>query len=272
MTVADPYKALGLGHDASQDDVKKSYRKLAMQLHPDRLSRNNATEEEKQNATSKFAEITSAYGLLSDEARKRQYDHIFRFGGYDVEPRLSEKPFTPSSNGPASPRGSPEAPLRKKSSSKGIGYTVCDPVSFILSQGKVRNTTVAGVQIPSRFNMAQSPDGGFRVSFSHGMLQESPSGTLKHVAKTTQFVRGKKFSRVETTTVHKDGRKEVLIEGEDYVERRYSTAPKRKRQNSHDGDGLTHQGDELPWYMSAWNGLRDNLQMCYNPCGAISVR
>ena len=53
--VADPYKALGLGHDASKDDIKKAYRSLAMKLHPDRLTRNQASEEEMHEATTKPA-------------------------------------------------------------------------------------------------------------------------------------------------------------------------------------------------------------------------
>ena len=44
--VADPYQTLGLGHDASKEDIKKAYRGLAMRLHPDRLTRNGASEEE----------------------------------------------------------------------------------------------------------------------------------------------------------------------------------------------------------------------------------
>ena len=271
--VADPYKALGLGHDASNEDIKKAYRNLAMKLHPDRLTRNKASEEEMREATTKFAAITSAYGILSDQSRKREYDHVYKFGGYDDEPRGSSSKACRNSTG-SSPGGSSSGNRSPNSpKSKGIGYTVSDPVSYILSQGRIRSTTVAGVQIPSRFNMGHSPEGGFRVCFSHGQLKESPSGTLEHVSKTTQFVRGKKLSRVETTTLHRDGRKETVIEGDDYIERRFSTAPKRKRRNSKDEDDLTHnKGGELPWYMSAWNGLRDNLQMCYNPCGAISVR
>ena len=270
--VADPYKALGIGHDASTDDIKKAYRSLAMQLHPDRLTRNQASEEEMREATTKFAAITSAYGILSDQSRKSEYDHIYKFGGYDEEPTSSSKV---SRNGTgSSPGGGPSSSPATSPKSKGIGYAVSDPVSYILSQGKIRSTTVAGIQIPSRFNMTHSPEDGFRVSFSHGQLRESPSGTLNCVSKTTQFVRGKKFSRMETTTLHKDGRKETVIEGDDYIERRFSTAPKRKRRNPQDEDDLAHKAtsDELPWYMSAWNGLRDNLQMCYNPCGAISVR
>jgi hypothetical protein len=151
----------------------------------------------------------------------------------------------------------------------GIGYTISDPISYILSQGKIRSTAVAGVSIPSRFHLANAPAGGVRVSLSSGEIKESPSGTLQFTSKTTQFAQGRRFSKVETTTLHQDGRKESVIEGDDYIERKFSAAPKRKRRPSQDDDDLTHTGDELPWYMTAWNGIRENL--CNNPCGPISV-
>jgi curved DNA-binding protein CbpA len=256
--VPDPYKALGLTHDASPEEIKRDYRKLAMKLHPDRLTRMQASPDEMQIASSKFAAISAAYLLLSDEKRKRDYDHIYKYGGYDELPEDSPQTQTYETNG---------TPL-KKTPQVGIGYAVTDPFSYIMSQGKVRSRAVAGISIPSRFHMAHSPDGGFRVSFSSGQLKESPSGTLHMTSKTTQFARGKKFSKVETTTLHKDGTKEVIIEGDDYIERRFCTAPKRKRRTSSEElkDDLTHGGDDLPWYMTAWNGLRDNMQMCTNPC------
>ena len=52
--VPDPYNALGVGHDASNEEIKNSYRKLAMRLHPDRLTRMKASEEEMQIASANF--------------------------------------------------------------------------------------------------------------------------------------------------------------------------------------------------------------------------
>jgi curved DNA-binding protein CbpA len=264
--VPDPYLALGLPHDASQVQIKRAYRRLALRYHPDRLQRINASQEEMQRATSEFAACAQAYSLLSDERRKREYDHIYKFGGYDALPQKNTGRNSPDQQENSNPN-------KRQVPQKGIGYTVVDPFSYIMSQGKVKSKAVAGVTIPSRFNMTHAPGGGFRLSFSSGQLQESPSGTIEYTSKTTQFAHGKKFSKVETTTLHNDGRKEVIIEGDDYVERRISKAAKRKRRSSRDKDDLTHTGDELPWYMSAWNGLRDNLTMCTNSCtGTISVQ
>jgi len=63
----DPYAVLGVGRSASDKDVKSAYRKLAKQYHPDQ----NKTDP---NAQAKFAEVTAAYDLLSDKAKRGQFD------------------------------------------------------------------------------------------------------------------------------------------------------------------------------------------------------
>jgi hypothetical protein len=282
---ADPYHALGLEHNASISDIKRAYRTLAAKLHPDKLTRTGATENEVQDATSKFVAISAAYSILSDETRKRQYDHVFKYGGYDhMQPVTSSHSNgqEPTVQGSSSSRPAPkrhnagyEQQQRQQEgwqkTNKGIGYAVYDPITFLLSQGKVQSKTVAGVSIPSRINLVHA--GGLRLSISSGEIRKTPSGSLKFTSKTTQFVNGKKLNRSETTTIHRDGRKEVVIEGDNYVERRVSAVPtKRKRQLSKDEDDLTRTGspdDDTPWYMSAWNGVRDTVQMC--SCAAISA-
>lgn len=72
MSKRDYYEVLGVGKDASPDDIKKSYRKLARQYHPDV---NKAADAE-----DKFKEVKEAYDVLSDEQKRAQYD---RFGHVD---------------------------------------------------------------------------------------------------------------------------------------------------------------------------------------------
>lgn len=69
----DYYSILGVSKDATADDLKKAYRKLAKQYHPDAQH----TEEDKKKAEAKFKEINEAYSVLSDENKRAQYD---RFG------------------------------------------------------------------------------------------------------------------------------------------------------------------------------------------------
>ena len=70
MAKQDYYTTLGVTKDASADDMKKSYRKLAMQYHPDRNPGNKEAE-------AKFKELSEAYDVLKDDQKRAAYD---RFG------------------------------------------------------------------------------------------------------------------------------------------------------------------------------------------------
>jgi molecular chaperone DnaJ len=65
----DYYEVLGVQRGASTDDVKKAYRKLALQYHPDRNPNNKDAEE-------KFKEATEAYEVLSDQQKRHRYDQF----------------------------------------------------------------------------------------------------------------------------------------------------------------------------------------------------
>ena len=67
MAKRDYYEVLGVSKTASQDDIKKAFRKLALKYHPDR---NKGNEE----AMNKFKEANEAYSVLSDEQKRQQYD------------------------------------------------------------------------------------------------------------------------------------------------------------------------------------------------------
>lgn len=74
----DYYAALGVAKDASQADIKKAYRKLARELHPDKNPGDAKAE-------SRFKEVSEAYDVLSDDKRRREYDEartLFGGGGF----------------------------------------------------------------------------------------------------------------------------------------------------------------------------------------------
>ena len=67
-----PYEVLGVDDNASDEDIKKAFRKLALRLHPDKLS--GASEEQRAAAERKFKEVNGAYSVLSDAKRRAAYD------------------------------------------------------------------------------------------------------------------------------------------------------------------------------------------------------
>ena len=69
MEYKDYYKILGVEKSATQDEIKKAYRKLAMKYHPDRNAGNKSAEE-------KFKEITEANEVLSDPEKRKKYDTL----------------------------------------------------------------------------------------------------------------------------------------------------------------------------------------------------
>ncbi|HCU25592.1 MAG TPA: hypothetical protein DF383_11305 [Deltaproteobacteria bacterium] len=74
MAEKDYYKILGVSLGAGEAEIKKAYRKLAKQYHPDVNKGDKAAEE-------KFKDISAAYDTLSDKKKREEYDMIRRFGG-----------------------------------------------------------------------------------------------------------------------------------------------------------------------------------------------
>jgi curved DNA-binding protein len=77
----DYYQILGVKKDASKDEIKKAYRKLAMKYHPDHTKGDKAAEE-------KFKKISEAYAVLSDNEKRKEYD---TFGAEGFRQRFSQE-------------------------------------------------------------------------------------------------------------------------------------------------------------------------------------
>lgn len=84
MAKRDYYEVLGVSRTASLDEIKSQYRKLALQYHPDRNPGDHQAEEN-------FKEASEAYGVLSDETKRRQYD---RFGHEGLRNTGSSQQYT----------------------------------------------------------------------------------------------------------------------------------------------------------------------------------
>lgn len=77
----DYYQILGVSEEAGREEIRSAFRKLAFAHHPDTAS------GDKKQAEGKFKEINEAYGVLGDEARRREYDFVRRgqFVGYGAK-------------------------------------------------------------------------------------------------------------------------------------------------------------------------------------------
>jgi DnaJ-class molecular chaperone len=76
MQLKDYYQILNVSQDASAEDIKKAFRRLALKYHPDR------NPENVREAGEKFKEINEAYEMLGDEERRWQYDRLTSLSSY----------------------------------------------------------------------------------------------------------------------------------------------------------------------------------------------
>jgi molecular chaperone DnaJ len=91
MAKRDYYETLGVTKNASEEDIKKAYRKLAMKHHPDRNQGDDAKKAEE-----KFKEAKEAYEMLSDAQKRAAYD---QYGHAGVDPNMGGGGFRPGADG-----------------------------------------------------------------------------------------------------------------------------------------------------------------------------
>ena len=182
----DYYEVLGVSKDASEDEIRKAYKKLAIKWHPDKHV------DDKKEAEEKFKEISEAYSVLSDPKKKREYDtggFDFDFGDFDnFDPFAMFESFFGG---------------RGKHGFGNFGFGGFDDDDDFFGKGFGGNK---GHKFGFGFD---DDDFGFGGNFGSGF-----SGQGTSVKKTTQIINGKKITKTETTTVDSDGNKKTVVKEE----------------------------------------------------------
>eukprot|EP00592_Proboscia_alata_P006227 CAMPEP_0194358020 /NCGR_PEP_ID=MMETSP0174-20130528/5388_1 /TAXON_ID=216777 /ORGANISM="Proboscia alata, Strain PI-D3" /LENGTH=215 /DNA_ID=CAMNT_0039128239 /DNA_START=36 /DNA_END=683 /DNA_ORIENTATION=+ len=166
IKVLDPYETLGVLRCASADEIRSAYKKLALKNHPDKVVGNQETKNE---ATDKFAQISSAYETLSDKQKKWQFDNIHgaRYESHTSGPSKHSMGVF-SFNGP----------VKRPGTSNGSG------VKMNLGDGKL----------------------SFTFTCVATKCKPGPDGWKKSVQRTTRFENGNKITKTEIITKYPDGR------------------------------------------------------------------
>ena len=177
----DYYEILGVSKDATPEEIRKAYKKLAIKWHPDKHV------DDKKEAEEKFKEIAGAYSVLSDPEKKREYDTGgMDFGDFDdfdnLDPFAMFESFFGKVHGKHGGFGN-----------FGFGFDDGDDDFF-----------GGGLGFGKGFGF-KDDDWGFGNDFG---------GAGTSVKKTTQIINGKKITKTETTTVDSNGNKKTVVKEE----------------------------------------------------------
>ena len=201
MAHKDYYKILGLSNNASADEIKKAYRKLAMQYHPDR---NHGKEEW---ANEKFKEINEAFSVLGDPEKRRQYDQFGTIGniGDIFGSQATRTTFED---------------LMKEFGGTGLGFGFLDDIFGDLLKGKGFSFQTFGRGFGGTRNMRFETQRSFNLEDLFQQAQPRPYNSVKYEITLTneqatkgidkELVRKGKKLRVKIPAGVKSGSKERL--------------------------------------------------------------
>ena len=171
----DYYEVLGVQKDATEEQIRKAYKKLALRWHPDK------NPDNKKEAEEKFKEINEAYSVLSDPQKRNEYDNGgFSFGdfgfGEDFDPMEIFKSFFKKHG---------------KGGKDEFGFGFGDDF------------------FGDNFGM-----GGFDNFEKMDFDNFGGFGQGTSVKTTTQIINGKKVTKTETTTIDSQGNKKTVVREE----------------------------------------------------------
>ena len=166
----DFYKALGVSEDASENDIKKAYRKLSRKYHPD-LNPGDAAAEKK------FKEISEAYDVLSDKKQREEYDQIRRYGAAGMGG------FGGGGFGGGSYTGYPGADAFGGFSNGGAGINIDDLLGGLFGGGAGGSRRSAGFTSADFGGMGSGMGGGGFGGAQHAAPEESTTSTRISLAQ-----------------------------------------------------------------------------------------
>ena len=229
MSKKDYYEMLGVNKDATDNEIRRAYKKLAVKWHPDKHPDN------KKEAEEKFKEISEAYSVLSDPKKKSEYDNggfsFEDFGGFaDFDPFSMFDSFFGKGFG-------------KHGGFGNFGFDDDDDDDFFkggFGKGFGMGKNFGG------FKGFDDDDFGFGGNFGGGFGGQGTS-----VKKTTQIINGKKITKTETTTIDKNGNKKTVVKeetGDGHVKEYYLGEDGQKMQNQRRRIGYEDEDDEEEYH------------------------
>ena len=180
----DYYEILGVSREATPQEIRKAYKKLAIKWHPDKHV------DDKKEAEEKFKEIAEAYSILSDPDKKKEYDT----GGFDFEGFDDFDNFDPF------------AMFESFFGGKHGGF---GNFGFGDDEEEEDDFFGGGFGFGKGLKNFGFSDEGFGFGDDFGGMGQGTS-----VKKTTQIINGKKITKTETTTYDSNGNKKTIIKEE----------------------------------------------------------
>ena len=175
MREDNPYEILGINYDEDDNGIRKEYRKLALLYHPDKVPNKVGQGNGTKETQIKMAKINSAYAILGDQERKRQYDYIHKIASAPSgRSRMqSEKPF----------------PSYFPSQSNTAKYF------------SPRHLRQHNQPLPPLYQSQTDKESNEPIT-----IQKNRNRTTTIIKRTSRFVDGKKLTFREIATIYPDGR------------------------------------------------------------------
>ncbi|KAL5707573.1 hypothetical protein ACHQM5_018462 [Ranunculus cassubicifolius] len=157
----DHYKVLGIHKNASKDEIKEAFRKLALQFHPDKHS--HSSKHVRDNAILKFKQASQAYEVLTDDSKRAQYN-----GGGSSRPSSGG-----GGNGGYSYRPRYSSSSASSSASRRRGFDFHLTLQYMTSRAFLRNLAFASVLLGGALIVETSGDALWKAQNSGKSFEEA---------------------------------------------------------------------------------------------------